>query len=294
MGNFFPNNTSKVTACIKPDQINLSDCLACSGCIDNSEKDNFKVDTSFLENKTQNYSFIISNYTKMSISSIYNHISFTSFEKSLIKFLKEYFNINKIVDTSYFKKSTESGISSECPAVVLYIERVFPSLIPQLSNQKTFQQISADFIKNVNIKNENHKIVSIMQCYDKMDETKRDNTEIDYYLGTKEFYEFLKDKFNPTEGIEYELLPWEMSYFQDIKEISGIENCMNYFNKLKNQQSEEFLELRICKGGCLYGPAQIKENINMIDPKNNQIPLEFITEKRQFIKPKKKTFKIEW
>ncbi|ELA42940.1 uncharacterized protein VICG_00255 [Vittaforma corneae ATCC 50505] len=301
MSRFFQTDLPSSSSCIKPDRISLADCLACSGCITASEKESFRVDTSFLSNKDQTYSFILSSQSKENISRLYPEINYCSFEKSLVKFLKEHFSVYKVVDTSYFRKGTEVGISSECPAVVLYVERVFPSLIPMLSTRKTFQQTAADFITNGGKNHapsiKDHKIVSVMQCYDKKDELRRDNTDISYFLGTKEFYEFLKDKFHPENSIEYEVLPWEVSHSQDIMEVSGIESCINHLNKAKHSSQCGFVELRICKSGCINGPAQLRNSDEVLErviSVERHGSVHFDTEERQFIIPKKRTFRVEW
>lgn len=296
MGSFFQDEPTKISAiCTKPDKISLTDCLACSGCITSTEHKKFKVDTSFLTDLNQTYSFIISPHAKMNLSHYYPDLDYSTFEICLIKFLKEYFDVHMVIDTSYLKKGSEYGISSECPAVVLYIERVFPDLIPLLSRKSTFQQLAADYIRKTSGSIKNHKIVSIMQCYDKKDELKRDGTKIDYFLGTKEFYAFLKEKFVPTVSCVYDVSPWEISHRQNIEEICGLENCINFFKRAKREIPTGIIELRICKNGCIGGPAQLgdKNTQQMVGIKRNGSVL-FETKERVFVRPKKKTFKVEW
>ncbi|KAM0681281.1 Cytosolic Fe-S cluster assembly factor nar1 [Glugoides intestinalis] len=302
MQGFYQLDQSDSQACVKQDTITLSDCLACSGCITSSEIQNFAVDTSFLEEKEPKYSFILSLQSKLNLKGFYPDIGYDVFEKCLINFLKEEYKIHMIVDISYFNKEQKGIISSECPAVVLYVERIFPELIPELSTSKTYQQIAASFIQRTE-NNGNHKIISVMQCYDKKDEIKRDGTKIDHFIGTREFYEFLKPRFKPSPIIEYVPFPWEISYRQSIQEISGPEACMNLFNKLKNKKMEdnngrdEYLELRMCRKGCMNGPAQMKietDRYENIELESHTKRVLFHTGERSFVKPKKKTFKIEW
>lgn len=324
----FPNVTKQVL-CTKPETISLSDCLACSGCITSDESGNFEVDTSFLALKDVPSSFIISSYSKISLHSYYSQVSYEDFEKCLIKFLKDRFNVYRIVDTSYFRKDELVGISSECPAVVLYIERVYPTLIERLSTHKTFQQIAADFIsKELRNKSEftqknDHRIISIMQCYDKKDEMNRDGVDITHFLGSREFYEFIRMDFSPCSGIDYSLEAWERTHFSNVSsrygkistkedqtdlgdnlnplpgmnEISGLENCINTMNRAKGEDVGN-IELRICKGGCIKGPAQV--NLESMELQNYDpdmtyySPVYFRTSQRAFFKPKKKSFNIEW
>lgn len=293
MASFFESNSTKPSLCVKPEVITLTDCLACSGCITPAESADFFSSLDFLEDKTTQFSFIISFHSKMNLKSFYPEISFVNFEKNLVKFLKETFNISMIVDTSYFKKDQLAGISSECPAVVLYIERIYPNLIGKLSTSKTYQQMAATFISESN-SNEDHKIISVMQCYDKKDEGKRDKTKIDHFIGTKDLYKHIKSSFNPIDNLDYELKPWEKSYDQKVDEISGLANCINIFNKAKLQDVGN-VELRICEGGCLSGPAQIANaQYDTVLIKNDESLFESTYDPRVFIKPKKRTFKVEW
>lgn len=309
-----PDSLKKVNPCIKPEKINLTDCLACSGCITTDEVSNFAIDLKFLQDTETPSSFIISKFSKMNI---YEHLvrknemSYSSFEKFLIQHLKNRFKTRYVVDSSYFSKSNDSVISSECPAVVLYIERVYPELIDFLSKEKTLQQKSADFInykilqedsKNPLKRNEKHRIITVQQCYDKKDEIKRDNCEIHHYLGTMDLLAFIGDHFLNNILIfkpDYYLEEWEKSHSDYSKEINGIENCINIFNKMKYQKekSPNFLELRICKNGCASGPAQIiisDNNEHLKIDINDQSNFNFNSGKRIFNKAKKKTFAVDW
>jgi len=296
MGRFFQDDLPDTSICVKPDKIDLNDCLACSGCITDSEKAAFKVDASFLANTGPTYSFILSSHSKMSLSRLYPAIDYHSFEKSLVGFLKRHFKVHLIVDTSYFRKQGEAGISSECPAVVLYVEKVFPTLLGHLSTSKTYQQIAAEYIRDSAVNVENHKTVAVMQCYDKKDELRRDATHIDHFIGTAELYEFLRVNFTP-ENTDIQIQPWEMSHRQEVKEIAGIETCINHLNRIKAKGISEFLELRICKNGCINGPAQArveKEELTASVDVEDEDRIYFDADRRVFTKPKRRTFNVEW
>lgn len=284
----------------------------------------------------------------MNLHSLYSHVDYESFEKCLVKYLKTQFNVYKVVDTSYFRKKDLVGISCECPAVVLYVERVYPTLVKKLSTHKTFQQIAADFIseelrKEHGVDQEsNHRIISVMQCYDKKDEIGRDGTSITHFIGTKDLYEFIKKDFVPCNDVDYPLQEWERTHVsksiqkdphaassnnfldQDPKsstisrsqshpmpkrgsnhsrvslnmnEISGLESCINVMNRAKDEDVES-VELRICKNGCINGPAQVRTEsleLHYCDPNiDHYNPVYFETSQRTFIEPKRKTFNIEW
>lgn len=296
MSLFFKNSDTTL-ACIKTEAITLTDCLACSGCISNDEAEEFKTNPAFLKEVGLFNSLIISSHSILNIYQHYTNIPFVDFEKSLISFLKKRFNLKIILNTSFFRKEQKTGIiSSECPAIVLYVERVFPTLIPMLSLSKTYQQIAAEYIYSCD---PDAVIASIMQCYDKKNELKRDSTNIKYFLGTKEFYNFIKDEYKHTSSIG-ELEDWEHSYLYPDAEISGLEKSINTLKQLKDENidtttqiGQVLLELRACKGGCAGGPALLDGggvDVFLDNTKSTYVS----TSKRIFSKPKKKTFAVEW
>lgn len=304
----FSSDNTKTNPCAKPETINLNDCLACSGCITSDESKKFQVDASFLNDKSTLSSFIFSKQSKLNIYSYFKsfiNLTYREFELLLIQYLRKVYNLLHIVDTSFFVKKLDNKISSECPAVVLYIERLYPALIGLLSDQKTLQQKASDFIVCLNNNTKGHRIISIQQCYDKKDEINRDNTKIDYFLGARDFIEYIKDDFlNSFEKLElnYDSEKWEISYLDDFKEVSGLENCLNVLNKAKKNINEDGmyspnsntgLELRICKNGCMSGPALYDSNFCDVDlEKYSNFSDNFAS--RVFIKPKKKIFHVDW
>ncbi|ORD96053.1 NAR1 [Hepatospora eriocheir] len=298
--------------CIKddPSTITLNDCLACTGCIENDELERFKSDINSL-NRKDRYSFIISPYSKISI---YNQLTqkikkitnFKEFEIYLINFIKIFFNTDKIIDYSYFYKPEDNNISSECPAVVLYIERQYPKVLKYLNTNKTYQQMAADFLMKVN--DQNTKVVSIIQCYDKKDEFYRDNTKIDLLVGTNEFYTKIEkeliDFINTRNLNNLSIKNEEKSYnYSGNKEmISGKVNVLNFLiNQNKNitqNKLNTYYRLRICENGCINGPLQLKENkvdeYKIREELTSVEKINFTFNKRIFKKVKKRDFNIKW
>lgn len=299
MRSFF-NTPSQKTKCVESiKEISFSDCLACSGCITEEDREGFKINSDFLEIPDSFDSVIISPHVLISIYQNYTAFDYKIFENLFITFIKKKFHLKIIVNTSYFKNiyNTDKSISSECPAVVLYVERVFSTLLPLLSQNKTTQQIASEYIwKKIN----NPKILSIMQCYDKKNELGRDSTEITHFLGTKEFFEHIRTAFTDycvkENCYKYDnvLEDWEKTYNFEKKEVCGVEKAINLFNQAKRKGIEEFIELRVCDGGCLKGPAQLENKIDKIGFKLEEPFFYFETSSRIFIKPKMRTFAVNW
>lgn len=179
--------------CVSPFTFKLDDCLACSSCITDFTA---KKVPSIEELKSTELSFLISPHSKMNM---YNHyrilkpVDFDEFESILISFLKKTFNINKVYDTSFIKNTLfekvydeseqDKLIISDCPGTVSYIERQGHHLMKYLSKTKTQQQVMRDFVQG--------RCVSVVQCYDKMMENKRDGTDIDFIITTYDFYKMI-------------------------------------------------------------------------------------------------------
>ncbi|EOB14493.1 Nuclear prelamin A recognition factor-like protein [Nosema bombycis CQ1] len=202
----------QTNSCIKEDgnfKIQLNDCLACSGCITDSEKLLTETNNDLILNLKGNVTFIIASQSKWSIFDYLNGENFEEFENYLCYFLREKFKIKSIYDTSYATNiitnellKEDNKIISDCPGTVMYIERQASHLIKHLSKILTAQQILA---KNKS----NEIIVSVVQCYDKKLELSESSTEIDFILTTYEFMKLLeKSNFNYTKTT-YRSLPNE-------------------------------------------------------------------------------------
>lgn len=286
--------------CVMPGTLSLEDCLACRGCITSEEVSSFAPDITFLDDRTTPLAFIISPQVKQSLHSMFPQWSFTEFEKALLGYLHKVYSTVCIVDTSCFEKRNAARISSECPAVVLYVERVFPSLIPFLATEKTFQQIAYEFVSGVIDEKGmagKAKVVSIMQCYDKKDESRKDGTAIDYFVGARDFYVAIKDKLYQCPSYVPE--KYEKCHGPVDTGVSGMAQCINILKKLKNDAmpGQNCIELRICKGGCLQGPVQLSpgnlvSNIDTVVSRDSKICIE--TGKRVFTPRKKNVFEVEW
>lgn len=202
MSLFFKGMTTDAQKCVKtetPFDLSLNDCLACSGCITDHEPGLLSVDLSFVDNPTVKTSFVISPQSKVNLFNIYGagRMSYRTFETLLSIFLKDKFNVFKIVDTSYMRSKIYEEtykeylgekhlIISSCPGTVMYIEKTAPHLIKYLSRVKSPQQMAFSLVKG-------SRTVSVMPCYDKKLENGRDGVQFDYVLTTIDFYKVLND-----------------------------------------------------------------------------------------------------
>ncbi|TBU17501.1 hypothetical protein CWI40_011550 [Ordospora colligata] len=198
---FFDGIQKEGLGCIKESttaKVSLDDCLACSGCVSTEELDVLTRDPSSAIDREAKTSFVISPQSKANIFDIYQseRINYRMFEKGLCVFLKNSFNVDQIVDTSYVRSkvyeeiykeylATEHLIVSSCPGVVTYVERTAPHLLEYLSLVKSPQQMAYSLVSR-------NKSVSVMPCQDKRLENGRDLVMFDAILTTKEFHSVLR------------------------------------------------------------------------------------------------------
>jgi len=320
MPNFLRNR--KDLACIKSEaiteapEITLNDCLACSGCISKEEASDFKSNGDLLKNEHRPIALIVSSYVKKNLSMLHPEIPYEAFEIIFSLAVKTTFNILALIDSSSIRPSgNTAGIYTECPAVVLYVERVFNPLVKFLDAQKTQQQRVAEYIA------ENYKsdkiIVSITPCYDKSNELRRDSCKIDAIVTGKEFYELIKDamsryvnsfnlgELNLNDAAIGRLERTHELGMEEARESTGIKECLAILRervnnniktsstKLSNSDginSEPPLFLKICAKGCINGPGQLLRNREEFRISNYD-PIFYDTAKRVF---KRKTFDVEW
>lgn len=294
---------SKKQVCIKenPEEIRLDDCLACSGCLSNDEMSKFNIDKTVLEDILTQTNFIFTEFSKndlfLTCKKIHKNleeITFRDFEKALITLIKSTFNTLLFLDSSNFEKS-KNNINSDCPAVVLYVERLYPHLTKYLNNKKTQIQQAVEYIRKKN----KERIFIISQCYDKKDEIIREKYENIYLLGAKDIENIIIKDINNFLNNQEKLLEtnkYELSHFDKKENI--IFGQVNVFNALQNyKEGSGFLNVYWCNNGCIGGPC--------IENKEKDIPFEhndyikgknsdFLTCRKPFTPHKKKRFEIEW
>ncbi|KCZ77551.1 hypothetical protein H311_01436 [Anncaliia algerae PRA109] len=291
------DNYNKCIKDDKPLELALNDCLSCSGCVTEDEKQSILFshlnDVKSLE---KNAVFIISPYSKLNAYNYFNTgISYSQFEDILFNFLENF----EVIDTSFYLNTILENIRkefntrspliiSDCPGTVKYIQRNGHHLIKYLSEVYSPQEICA-------LINDSKTIVSVIPCLDK----KMEKVKIDYYLTTKEFIEYLnykgftlsdtKCKFPATDKFrgnfmnsfsggytEYlmNILKNNFTKEENAKgfivyksekyifyKIYGLKNILNFINMTRKKIEFTFAEVFLCDNACVGGPARLNKEI---------------------------------
>lgn len=182
------------------DQINLTDCLSCAGCVSISEEDSSYAEAiSLIEKGMAN--IVITPQVKMSLFQEKGQgESFRVFEYFLVEYLSK--NGNTVIDSTVGTKillkeeiegidRKETNISTICPGTVLYLSSSLDRSEKFLNRNLSPVEISAKFLSTVN----SNPAVSIVMCKDKKIEAKN-NSIIKYSITTKELYDNLLKKEN--------------------------------------------------------------------------------------------------
>lgn len=207
----------------------------------------------------------------------------------------------------YIKYITENkffgGISQPCPAVVGYIERYTPELLPKLMPVQSPMMCAAIYLnKYMNVKD---KLAFISPCIAKKNEIDDSNNKgyVSYNLTFKRLVEYLKK--NPVSGatpykdeIEYGLgsiypMPgglkenvyWLLGEDALVRQMEGEHHMYEYLQRNKEllkcgRSSYLFVDALNCTNGCLYGTGtevrdDMREDVFMAiqkikaDSKNN-------------------------
>lgn len=195
-------------------QINLSDCLACSGCITSAESvlvsmQSHKQVLESLENDLDKKIFVasISPQARASLANAFG-VSIQVADRRLWWYLNK-LGFKNMVGTEVGRAiSLEMGaqeamnrkctISSVCPGWTCYVEKTHPHMIPYMSNVKSPQQITGMLLKQLVQKKYNKDVyhLSIMPCFDKKLEASRPEfeNEVDCVITTKEIVQLLYDQ----------------------------------------------------------------------------------------------------
>ena len=207
----------------------------------------------------------------------------------------------------YIKYITENkfygGISQPCPAVVGFIERYTPELLPKLMPVQSPMMCAAIYLnKYMNVKD---KLAFISPCIAKKNEIDDPNNKgyVSYNLTFKRLVEYLKK--NPVSGatpykdeIEYGLgsiypMPgglkenvyWLLGEDALVRQMEGEHHMYEYLQRNKEllkcgRSSYLFVDALNCTSGCLYGTGteardDMREDVFMAiqkikaDSKNN-------------------------
>lgn len=175
------------------------------------------------------------------------------------------------------KNSFYGGISQPCPAVVNYVERYVPDLLPKLMPIHSPMMCSAVYIKKY--LKDNNPLAFISPCISKKDEIQNRNTEqyISYNVTFKHLMEQLKGvelgSYTASDEIEYGLgsiypmpggLRENVEHFLGkehlVRQIEGEDRVYDYLKLyLKRVNDKKTLPLLVdalnCSQGCNYGTA---------------------------------------
>jgi iron only hydrogenase large subunit-like protein len=183
----------------KPVEINLTDCLACSGCITSAEtvliaQQSIELFYQKLQEKSQKIIISISEQTRASFASKYNlhpqivHSKLCSFftalgvdfvfDASFARDLSLYANAVEFVSRYHSKQIPM--LASSCPGWICYAEKTHDFVLPFLSPICSEQQIMGHLVKyylpmqlQQNWKPNEIFHVSVMPCFDKKLEASR-------------------------------------------------------------------------------------------------------------------------
>ncbi len=265
-------------------------CIACGACIDACEHKarEFNDDTErFFEDlkKGVGISILVAPAFKADYMNEY---------ESVLGGLKE-LGVNHIISVSfgadittwgylnYIKNNNfQGGISQPCPAVVGYIERYAPELLPKLFPVQSPMMCAAIYAKKeMKITDklafispciakkaeiddpDNHGYVNYNVTFDHLMryvrehniKGKRASDEIEYGLGS----------IYPTPGGLKENVYWFLGEDVYIRQLEGEKHVYNYLDKHKDEiakgtNKELFIDALNCGMGCIYGTA-VEENV---------------------------------
>lgn len=222
---------------LKPAQINLSDCLACSGCITSAESvlisqhshEELLNALRGEEAKEKVFAVSISHQVRASLAVGYG-ISIEQVDQKLkhlfIKVLGFTYivgmEIGRGISLEYGAQETlnenKSGpiLSSVCPGWTCYAEKSHPHVIPYLSGVKSPQQITGTMLKHLvseetGLGGDKIYHLSIMPCFDKKLEASRPEfgedeeiRDVDCVITAKEVVQMLIDEDMAFETLQEE------------------------------------------------------------------------------------------
>ncbi|MBO7357619.1 MAG: 4Fe-4S dicluster domain-containing protein [Lachnospiraceae bacterium] len=266
--------------------VNPDKCIACGACLDvcehgareyvddverfiedlkNGEKISVLIAPAFLANYPNDYEKYLGMLKKLGVN----------------RFISISFGAD-ITTWAYIKYITENkfygGISQPCPAVVGYIERYTPELIPKLMPVQSPMMCGAIYVnKYMKVTD---KLAFISPCIAKKNEIDDPNNKgyVSYNLTFKHLINYLKE--HPVSGaapykdeIEYGLgsiypMPgglkenvyWLLGEDALVRQMEGEQHMYEYLrrnkDRLKNGKTPYlFVDALNCTNGCLYGPG---------------------------------------
>ena len=266
-------------------EVHPEKCIACGACIDACEHGARE-----FEDDTQRFFEDLKNGEKISLLlAPAFKANYPDTYKKVLGQLKT-LGVNRIISVSfgadittwgYIKYITENNymgsISQPCPAVVGYIERYIPEILPMLNPVQSPMMCGAIYVKKY-MKVED-KLAFISPCIAKKNEIDDENNEgyVSYNVTFSHLMEYLKE--HPVQGkpiddeIEYGLgsiypMPgglkenvyWLLGEDALVRQMEGERHMYEYLernkDKIKNKKLPYlFVDALNCANGCLYGPG---------------------------------------
>ena len=271
-------------------EVDPNRCIACGACIDACEHHARE----FVDD-TEEFFADLAKGQKISI------LLAPAFKANYVQEYKNYLGmlkkagVNRVISISfgadittwgYIKYIQEhhflGGISQPCPAVVGYIERYTPELLPKLMPVHSPMMCGAIYAKKY--MNVTDKLAFISPCIAKKNEIEDENTQgvISYNVTFDHLVKYLKE--HPITGyapyndeIEYGLgsiypMPgglkenvyWLLGEDAMVRQMEGESHMYHYLetnkDKIKRGMPYLFIDALNCSGGCLYGTAIEERN----------------------------------
>ncbi len=257
------------------------DCILCADCIETcpQKAKTYRKDAERISNFL-NRPFMVS-----IAPSFYAHFDqpfkVLSYLKSLgAVYINETAVGAEIVSFKYaqiFERSSGPVISTACPAVVYYVERYQPNIIPYLADVLSPAAAHLEFMKSyfgnfpalfigpcIAKKKELEGLYDVVLTFEELDEYMKN-----LHVNLSTFKDVFPDPpyaakaaFYPvTEGINFSM----NRGFQDSIAISGIRNIAEFLKHL-DSSSKMFVELSACDNSCINGPA-IRKDLSVLQKK---------------------------
>lgn len=266
-------------------EVDPDKCIACGACFDvcehgarefNDDTEKFFEDLkrgdkisillapAFLANYPNEYGSILGGLKKCGV----NHIISTSFGADICTWAY----INYITTYNYL-----GGISQPCPAVVGYIEKYMPEILPKLFPVHSPMTCSAVYAKKY--MGITDKLAFISPCIAKKNEIDDPNTNgyISYNVTFDHLLAYIKKhnisgpscsdeieyglgSYYPTPGGLKENVYWLLGESVFIRQIEGEKHMYEFLKENKDRIIKEktpylFIDALNCQSGCLYGTA---------------------------------------
>ena len=267
-------------------EVDEKKCIACGACIDACEHEAREytddVDRFFSDlKKGERISVLIAPEFRANYPNDYENLLGMLKKLGVNRFISISFGAD-ITTWGYIKYITErnfyGGISQPCPAVVGYIERHIPELIPKLMPVQSPMMCGAIYVKKY--MKVPDKLAFISPCIAKKNEIDDPNNNgyVSYNLTFSHLVKYLKENsvsgYQPfTDELEYGLgsiypMPgglkenvyWLLGEDALVRQMEGEHHMYEYLERNKDKiKSSKFPYLFIdalnCTNGCLYGPG---------------------------------------